>query len=312
MAFEVQQHVRQTTHLYSVDLMNHDFEYQDLIVNRPLVFLAKCGVWAGLIAAGSYLSASGQVWAQLLGVTLAALGIAHGVELQHQALHGTGTGNRSIDTKLGFLLGLPLLISVNHYRDRHLHHHQHVGIEGDAEFFQFSKEGNNKPLQLAINLLMLPHWAQVARLIWASWTGGSMGRVYNKNNESRIRSDYAALGLILVLSAGLIAVFRPFDAVLLLAFPLAACIHTLVESPEHWNCDKTPSVFENTRTVRANWLLVWFTNGNNYHVEHHLAPALRPEALHAFHMRIACRIKYLNNSYFTLIREALTKKPRQV
>ena len=32
--------------------MNHDIDYKDLIVNRPFVFLAKFGVWAGLIAAG--------------------------------------------------------------------------------------------------------------------------------------------------------------------------------------------------------------------------------------------------------------------
>ncbi|MGM9515878.1 fatty acid desaturase family protein [Roseateles sp. DB2] len=291
--------------------MNHDIDYKDLIVNRPFVFLAKFGVWAGLIAAGFHLAGAQQWWVQMLGVTLAALGFAHGVELQHQALHGIGTGNRSFDMKLGFLLGLPLLISVNHYRDRHLHHHQHVGMEDDAEFFQFSKENNNKPLRLLFNMLMLPHWVQVARLIWAAFTGGSMGRVYNKNNDSRIRGDYAAFGVILLVAAGLVVVYRPFEAVLFLAFPLAACIHTLVESPEHWNCDKTPSVFENTRTVRASWLLVWFTNGNNYHVEHHLAPALRPEALRAFHLRIASRIKYQNDSYLSLIREVLASKPRQ-
>jgi fatty acid desaturase len=183
-----------------------------------------------------------------------------------------------------------------------------VGTENDSEFFQFSKEDNNRPWRLATNLLMLPHWVRVVQLVWASWTGTSIGRVYNKNNECRIRNDYTAFGVIMLTAMVLVAVFRPFDAVLLLAFPLAACIHTLVELPEHWGCTKSPSVFESTRTVYAGALATWFTNGNNFHVEPHLAPALRPEALRAFHERIAVRITHRNSSYFDLIQDIYNSK----
>lgn len=292
--------------------MNHGIEYKDLIVNRPFVYLAKCAVWAALIASGAYLAGTQSWWMRALGVIVVAMAIAHGIELEHQALHGIGTGRRSLDRKLGFVLGLPLLISVHHYQDRHLHHHQHVGTADDSEFFQFSKEDNNRPLRFAVNMLMLPHWDMVARLVWASWTGRSIGRVYNKNNERRIRGDYAAFGVIVIAATALLVVFRPVGAVLLLAFPIAACIHTLVELPEHWDCDKTSSVFENTRTVRAGWLATWFTNGNNFHVEHHLAPALRPEALRAFHLRIASRIAHQNDSYLNLIKNAFNRKARYV
>lgn len=292
--------------------MNHEIEYKDLVVNRPWVYLAKCLVWGVMIALGVCLAGTQFWWLQALGVIVVAIAIAHGIELEHQALHGIGTGRRWLDTKLGFVLGLPLLISVHHYQDRHLHHHQHVGTADDSEFFQFSKEDNNRPLRFAANMLMVPHLAMVARLIWASWTGGSIGRVYNKNKERRIRRDYAAFGVIVIVAIALMAIFRPLDAVVFLAFPIAACIHTLVELPEHWDCDKTPSVFENTRTVRAGWLATWFTNGNNYHVEHHLAPALRPEALRAFHLRIASRIAHQNDSYLNLIKNIFNRKARYV
>ncbi|MBA2673727.1 fatty acid desaturase [Ramlibacter sp.] len=268
-----------------------------------MVFLAKCAVWAGMIAAGVALAQTQFWWAKAFGVLLVAMAFAHGIELEHQALHSTGTGSRALDRALGFTLGVPLLISFHHYQDRHLHHHQHVGTDDDSEFFQFSKEDNERPWRLAANLLMLPHWARVAQLVWAAWTGGSIGRVYNKNNERRIRRDYAAFGVIVLAAVALFAVFRPFDAVLLLAFPMAACMHTLLELPEHWGCARSPSVLENTRTVRAGFLATWFTNGNNFHVEHHLAPALRPEAFRAFHERIAPRIVFQNSSYFDLIQD---------
>ncbi len=283
--------------------MNQGFEYKDLVANKPMVFLAKCAVWAGMIGAGVALAQTQFWWAKAFGVLLVAMAFAHGIELEHQALHSTGTGSRALDRALGFTLGVPLLISFHHYQDRHLHHHQHVGTDDDSEFFQFSKEDNERPWRLAANLLMLPHWVRVAQLVWAAWTGGSIGRVYNKNNERRIRRDYAAFGVIVLAAVALFAVFRPFDAVLLLAFPMAACMHTLLELPEHWGCARSPSVLENTRTVRAGFLATWFTNGNNFHVEHHLAPALRPEAFRAFHERIAPRIVFQNSSYFDLIQD---------
>lgn len=286
-------------------------EYKDLISNNPLTFILKFSLWVCMIILGIYFVDMPSYWVQVLGVIIVAMMFAHGVELEHQALHSTGTGNRWLDMKLGFILGLPLLISVCHYQDRHLHHHQHVGMPDDSEFFQFSKEDNNRPLRLVANLLMLPHLTMVAKLVWASWTGGSIGRVYNKLNQRRIRRDYALFGVIIILVV-LATVYSLFNIVLLLAFPLAACIHTLVELPEHWGCAKTSSVFENTRTVRAGWLVTWFTNGNNYHVEHHFAPALRPEALRVLHVRISSRIVYLNDSYFDLIRKFFIKKARSV
>ena len=220
----------------SKTVMNHEIEYKDLIISRPFLFLGKCIVWAGMIIAGVVLVGMPVWWAQGAGMLLVAMAIAHGIELEHQALHATGIGKRWLDMTLRFVLGLPLLISPHHYQDRHLYHHQHVGTPKDSEFFQFSKVDNNRMLRFAINLLMLPHWAMVAKLLRASWTGGSMGHVYNKLNERRIRRDYRLFGVITIAAAALIAVFRPFDPVPLLAFPLAACIHTLVELPGRRHC----------------------------------------------------------------------------
>jgi fatty acid desaturase len=261
----------------------------------------KCLVWLLLIVAGALLTLCSPAWTKLLGTALVAIAFAHGIELQHQALHSTGTGNRAVEATLGFFLGLPLFISYHHYRDRHLHHHQHVGTADDSEFFQYSKEANGRALRLAANLLMLPHWARVVQMIFASYTNRSIGMVYNNNNGPRIRRDYRLFGLAALISVPVGVAVWQFSPVLFCALPLACCLHTLIELPEHWGCEKSPLVFKNTRTIRANRFITWLTNGNNYHVEHHLAPALRPEALSAFHSRIAQHIAFQNRSYFDFI-----------
>lgn len=276
-------------------------EYRDLIIKRPWLFVAKVVLWMLMIAGGWKLAYAGPTWAAVGGVVLMALAFAHGVELQHQALHGTGTRNRPLDMILGFVLGLPLLVSVWHYRDRHMHHHRHVGTSQDSEFFGTAKQAIVGLTQTVTRMLMLVHWAMVLRLIWAAWTGGSMGTVYSAAHADRIRVDYRLFGCLLVGALVAAVWLVPLNPLVLLTLPLASCMHTLIELPEHHRCSMSPSPLENTRTVRAGWLATWFTNGNNWHVEHHLAPTLNPEELPAFHRRIADRIVHQNDSYLDLI-----------
>lgn len=277
--------------------------YEDLISSKPQIFLFKFALWVLALGVGAYLVNSESPYFRLLGSITLALMFVHGVELQHQALHGTGAGRRSLDMALGRLLGFPLLISVHHYRDRHLHHHRHVGGAEDAEFFQQTHLTEGGCWARLKNLLMVTHWQRVCCLIWAAWTGGDIGDVYNRKNELPIRRDYTWMGVSAIVLVAVFLLSGWGGLSLLAAFPLAACLHTLLEFPEHWACSKTLSVYENTRTIRAGRLVTWFTNGNNFHVEHHLAPALRPEALRAFHERIATHIVHQNDSYWSFLCE---------
>ena len=60
--------------------------------------------------------------------------------------------------------------------------------------------------------------------------------------------------------------------------------HALVELPEHFGCNgQTPDVLKNTRSIRAGRFLIWFTNGNNYHAEHHWLPSVPTDKLEEVH-----------------------------
>ena len=79
---------------------------------------------------------------------------------------------------------------------------------------------------------------------------------------------------------------------------LAAPIHTLVELPEHYKCNlDSVDVLENTRTIKSNSLMFWFTNGNNFHVEHHYAAAWPMDKLDILHEQIGHLIVNKNIGY---------------
>jgi fatty acid desaturase len=100
---------------------------------------------------------------------------------------------------------------------------------------------------------------------------------------------------------GLCALTHSVAPLLMWLVPLlfvAAPVHAIIEMPEHYHCDTgSTEVFANTRTIRSNDFLTWFTNGNNFHVEHHLLPAVGVERLRELHERIAPRIDHLYPSY---------------
>lgn len=280
----------------------------DLIGNQPIIYLMKILIWGICLFSGIFLSFCHDLRLQIFGAFFASIMMAHGIELQHQALHENGFNNRLLNRVVGFFLGLPLLISYSHYKDRHIHHHQYVGTDQDSEFFQYSKENDNLG-KFIYNLFMIPHWIRVSAYIFSAFTNQSFGEVYNKKNENAIRNDYLIFGLFLLTSLLAIVLLNKIElSRIFLLFFCAAPIHTLIELPEHLGCEKDTDIFKNTRSIKSNWLMTWLTNGNNYHVEHHLIPSITPERLHILHERINDQILFKNNSYTEFIAKLMTSQ----
>jgi fatty acid desaturase len=79
---------------------------------------------------------------------------------------------------------------------------------------------------------------------------------------------------------------------------VAVPTHALIELPEHIGCNTTINdVLVNTRTIKTNKLVVWFVNGNNYHVEHHWLPAVPNDKFTELHKYVKSRTTYADVSY---------------
>ena len=101
------------------------------------------------------------------------------------------------------------------------------------------------------------------------------------------------MGLFIAAMAILSVVFKTTIFLKLWFFPLLIAIptHALIELPEHWGQDHgTLDVASNTRTIRAGWFGCWYTNGNNYHIEHHWLPGVPNDRFPELHRVIEDRI----------------------
>ena len=93
----------------------------------------------------------------------------------------------------------------------------------------------------------------------------------------------------------------------------AVPIHALIELPEHFACNTDEkNVFENTRSIKSNAFMTWFTNGNNYHVEHHLMPGLPIDRLHDLHISIRGEIKHYHSTYKEFFAALVTNRLKHI
>jgi fatty acid desaturase len=229
------------------------------------------------------------------------LAYAHAVELQHQCLHNTAYRSRFWGRVVGVLLGLPSLVSFSDYQNSHLKHHRLLGTPEDKEFFNYAYQKLNSFPALITHLWMVRHYRDVMGYIGKS----ALGKLVRKDQATvkmakKIRFEYQLMAVFLATMA-FVTIF--FDTTLFLKLwliPLLVAVptHALIELPEHIGCNTTrPDVLVNTRTIKTNKLLVWFVNGNNYHVEHHWLPAVPNDKFPELHALVSSRITYADISY---------------
>ena len=250
------------------------------------------------------LSTSGII--SVVPMILLGLMYAHFVELQHQCLHNTAYRGTGWNRFVGVLLGLPTLVSFSDYQCSHMKHHRLLGTPSDKEFFDYDYQSLTTLRYFIPHLFMVPHHRNVARSIFCAVRGHPTRNDSTQRMAEKIRAEYQIMALLL---AGIVAVSIVFQTLIFLwlwLIPLLIAIptHALIELPEHFGCDrKTADVLQNTRTINAGKIAIWFTNGNNYHVEHHWLPSVPNDRFPDLHERLAGEMKYLETSYWSFFRK---------
>lgn len=239
----------------------------------------------------------------ILPSLLLGLAYAHAVELQHQCLHNTAYRSKFWGRVVGILLGLPSLVSFSDYQNSHLKHHRLLGTPEDKEFFNYSYKKLNSLTSLIPHLWMMRHHRDVMGYIFNS----ARGKLVRKDEASlkmakRIRFEYQLMAVSLAAMALVTIFFQTTIFLKLWLVPLLIAVptHALIELPEHIGCNTTlADVLVNTRTMKASKLVVWFVNGNNYHVEHHWLPAVPNNKFPELHAYVASRTTYADVSYWS-------------
>ncbi len=264
-------------------------------------------IWAVLRAPGVF------PWLAVCGLGLL---YAHGVELQHQALHNTALPSRFLNRWVGFLLGLPMLVSVSDYQYSHLRHHRLLGTNDDREFFNYGYDRLTSLGPLLAHLLMLRHYRDVARFVCSSVIGRTKPDI-KREVAVQIRTEYQLMAVFLLGMAGVSVAFATplFLEIWLLPLLIAVPVHALIELPEHWGRDHgTLDVTANTRTIAAGAFGTWFTNGNNFHIEHHWLPGVPNDRFPELH-RMLPGIEtetypaFYRRFFMELYRNSFTRQP---
>ncbi|MEU2420822.1 fatty acid desaturase [Streptomyces sp. NPDC007851] len=278
---------------------------------RGRLFTLKLLVCALITAGGCWLALQPHLPVRLSGVLLTGLMFAHAAELQHETLHGLAYRGRRANRVAGVLLGLPMLICFTAYRVAHMRHHRDLGTPANREFFDYGDQygdGERRmstALSWAVRFSMAAHYWQFATGVTHAVRGGGFGGE-SVVNARRMRVEHLLILCVLVAAAALSLAFTTTAAIWVWLLPLllvAAPAHALIELPEHFRCDTLDrSPFANTRTIKSNRLLTWYTNGNNYHVEHHLMPNLAIERLPDLHTEVRDRLRHYHTGYFAYFR----------
>jgi len=256
-------------------------------------FAIRLLICALLIAASIWLILEFGGILSAIGILSLGLMYAHAVELQHQALHNTAFPNKTLSRVIGFLLGLPMLVSYSDYQYHHFQHHRLLGTSDNREFFNYGYDKLTTLKPLAAHLLMAGHYREVAKFI----TWSLMGRLrpgVKQDSAVRIRTEYCLMAIFLAAMLSVSLVFKTTIFLKLWALPLLIAIptHALIELPEHWGKQAdTSDVGVNTRTIKATWFGYWFTNGNNYHIEHHWLPSVPNDRLPQLHQLIRSQVE---------------------
>lgn len=250
-------------------------------------FLFRVILWFAIISSGACFWILGTILFKIAGIVLLGMAMAHGVELQHQCIHGNGFKSRSVNTKVGWILGAPMLVAFNSYRKQHLWHHRYLGTPMDKEFFQSSEN-----IQLNTRWKIFRYIFQYKRLKSVT--------LHLASHQDR---NFLLVFLFFILSASFITHSTWFAVGWLVALIFVAePLHNFIELPEHYACDRsTRKVSHNSRTIRSNWFMTWLTNGNNFHVEHHSHPGVPMQNMTDLHEILRPSICNYHSGYWDFL-----------
>lgn len=197
----------------------------------------------------------------LIGATIQGL-----VILMHEGVHRIMFRNRLLNRWVAFCCGLPAFLSVTSYRVGHLPHHRYERSERDPdELENFSRS----PRVLAVLLVLTLAFGDLYGLYRVgpinAWRG-------TRQERYQVLVEYGVIAAVFVAAFALL----PLDVLLhLWVLPaLFARQLTNVRTVAEHALTAHGNRFTATRTVVSNRFVSFFMCNLNYHIVHHLYPAV--------------------------------------
>jgi len=276
---------------------------------KILVLLGIWGACAALAITIDSLWVRIPCWA-IIGLVLHSLGV-----FMHEGAHGSLFRKPWLDRTVGFLCGVPAFFSCSSYRATHLLHHTYENTPQDPDNLQ----GN------------FPHPAMRAVMYYLWFIIGMPAYILLVTFTGPFRAHGWRNKLACVVEPLLIAAF--YTTLFTLAsryhfgenlangwawgIPFAVIVANfrgLAEHTQLWHTEP-PDPFHSTRSLVSNSFISFFFNNQNYHLEHHLFPALPWNVLGKVHNLLEPtydqRGASVTKGYLSWIRDALRYGPNR-
>lgn len=210
-------------------------------------------------------------WSYLICLPLYILAAAslHGISLfTHEGVHGVLDRNQNWNRFLSIICALPVLQNYSAYKVLHLKHHKHLGLEGDPDHY------SNYTKWTWLQFLM--YWGRLiigypVYIIAIPILGFGQG-----NAEEKAWISIEVI-LLFILIAGVILSPIPQNFLIQGWLIPMLFVNTMVNirgMSQHTLLEHEFDVIRGTRTFISNPITRFFMCNENYHLEHHLYPAV--------------------------------------
>jgi fatty acid desaturase len=243
---------------------------RDLHRLRPawnLVAILFAALWAGTL----WLMIAFPVWlVRIPGYVVIGMLIHAMAVLMHEGIHGSLFRNRALDRGFGFVLGAPALFSATAYRVTHMNHHRHNRTALDPDEFT----NVSKLRWIVISLFYA--WGLAGIIVYVFHVPIMALLRGTRRQRLAVLLEYALLAMVY---AGVILGalhFGWFPAVLhgwIIPLFFANLFGNFRGWAEHMMTRAGHPLIQ-TRTVTSNGFVSFFMCNLNYHLEHHLFPAM--------------------------------------
>lgn len=251
---------------------------------RIVFFIVLWGTagWAALTAP--------SLLVELVGVFLMGCSINGLPILMHESSHSLLSRNAAVNRWLGFLCGLPALISVSAYRTLHRAHHAHTRTADDPDDAELSAGAFLPPAVVYHLVLVLSVYVFIAHV------GITASRGADRRTKRAIMTEY---GLIALACGAAVLVCSAHTLLIVWVYPmLVATALSNVRSLAEHGLTTGGNAFTDTRTVLSNrWVSFWMCN-LNYHLEHHLFPGVPWYNLPTLHRLLAGEYRRVGASVY--------------
>lgn len=249
------------------------------------------------------------VWLCYLAMGYMQMGI---VTFMHDCTHSVLFKTKWKNWVFGVFTMIPLVISFTAFKEDHLLHHRFNRSNKDPDAFTMGKRGIGDYILFMLMLSLVYYWQLSSLLLFSHTEIAGVKSAHSLERNSATYGDYRHYFWMGQSSRDCSWGF----CTLVLAAYFLWFFNSVRFVAEHYGTPWNAGQLAGTRTIISNPMNSWFWNNINYHIGHHVYPAVPWYNLQRLHVLMLPEINRQNalidKSYFGVFFDAMIRGPESL